>query len=145
MARLAVMLLQASRLVPFEPSVPQGLQVSGELTWNRDGQLERSFGVLAAAAVAQEAKFTPGGMVSELGRGFSEFLASQSARGSGMRSRCCGTRRACAGLSWTGSSWGRRSGDAGGPPTARTAPAPKPTRGSCLETRLCALFGPWQI
>ena len=55
MARPAVMLLQASRLVPFERSVPQGLQVSGELIWSRNGQLELSFGVLAAGASAQSA------------------------------------------------------------------------------------------
>ena len=50
MARPAVKLLQAIRLVPFESSVSQGLQVSGELIWSRNGQLELSFGVLAAAA-----------------------------------------------------------------------------------------------
>ena len=63
MARPAVMLLQASRLVPFEPSVPQGLQVSGELIWNRDGQLELSFGVLAAAASGLSELVVPGGLI----------------------------------------------------------------------------------
>ena len=63
MARPAVMLLQASRLVPFERSVPQGLQVSGELIWNRDGQLELSFGVLAAAASGLNELVVPGGLI----------------------------------------------------------------------------------
>ena len=63
MARPAVMLLQASRLVPFERSVPQGLQVSGELIWNRDGQLELSFGVLAAAASGLGELVVPGCLI----------------------------------------------------------------------------------
>ena len=63
MARLAVMLLQASRLVPFERSVPHGLQVSGELIWNRDGQLELSFGVLAAAVSSLSELVVPDGLI----------------------------------------------------------------------------------
>ena len=63
MARPAVMLLQASRLVPFERSVPQGLQVSGELIWNQDGQLELSFGVMAAAASGLNELVVPDGLI----------------------------------------------------------------------------------
>ena len=63
MARPAVMLLQASRLVPFERSVAQGLQVSGELIWSRSGQLELSFGVLAAAASGLSDLILPPGLI----------------------------------------------------------------------------------
>ena len=63
MARPAVMLIQASRLVPFERSVPQGLQVSGELVWSRNGQLELSFGVLAAAASGLNELVVPDGLI----------------------------------------------------------------------------------
>ena len=44
------MLRQASRLVPFERSVPAGLKVTAELIWSDGGLLELSFGVLSAAA-----------------------------------------------------------------------------------------------
>ena len=44
------MLRQASRLVPFERSVPAGLQITAELVWKRDGWLELSYGVLALAS-----------------------------------------------------------------------------------------------
>ncbi|MEB3246663.1 MAG: DOMON-like domain-containing protein [Synechococcus sp.] len=50
MARPPVMLRQASRLVPFERSVPAGLKVTAELIWSDGGLLELSFGVLSAAA-----------------------------------------------------------------------------------------------
>ena len=66
MARPAVMLLQAIRLVPFERSVPRGLQVSGELIWSRNGQLELSFGVLAAAASGLSDLILPPGLIDGL-------------------------------------------------------------------------------
>ena len=50
MARSAVMLRQACRLVPFERSFPSGVQITAELVWNREGWLELSYGVLAKAA-----------------------------------------------------------------------------------------------
>ena len=50
MARSAVMLRQACRLIPFERSVPPGLQISAELVWRRQGWLELSYGVLARGA-----------------------------------------------------------------------------------------------
>ena len=46
MARPAVMLRQASRLVPFEQRCTQGIQVSAELIWTIDGWLELSYGIL---------------------------------------------------------------------------------------------------
>ena len=50
MARSAVMLRQACRLIPFERSIPAGVQISAELVWRREGWLELSYGVLARAA-----------------------------------------------------------------------------------------------
>ncbi len=46
MARPAVMLRQASRLVAFETQVPQGVRLSAELIWSCDGWLELSYGIL---------------------------------------------------------------------------------------------------
>ena len=45
MARSAVMLRQACRLIPFERSIPAGVQISAELVWRREGWLELSYGV----------------------------------------------------------------------------------------------------
>ncbi|MCH1604762.1 MAG: hypothetical protein L7R85_06895 [Synechococcus sp. MOX_bin13] len=50
MARSAVMLRQGCRLIPFERSIPAGVQISAELVWRREGWLELSYGVLARAA-----------------------------------------------------------------------------------------------
>ena len=44
------MLRQACRLIPFERSIPAGVQISAELVWRREGWLELSYGVLARAA-----------------------------------------------------------------------------------------------
>ncbi len=44
------MLRQACRLIPFERSIPAGVQISAELVWKREGWLELSYGVLARAA-----------------------------------------------------------------------------------------------
>lgn len=52
MARPAVMLHQVAKLVPFEHSVPSGLQVSAELIWTRPGELSLSFSVLSATGLA---------------------------------------------------------------------------------------------
>ena len=52
MARPAVMLHQVAKLVPFEHSVPSGLQVSAELIWTRPGELSLSFSVLSAMGLA---------------------------------------------------------------------------------------------
>ena len=46
MARPAVMLRQASRLVPFEANCSRAIQLSAELIWRIDGWLELSYGVL---------------------------------------------------------------------------------------------------
>ena len=46
MARPAVMLRQASRLVPFEANCSGAIQLSAELIWRIDGWLELSYGVL---------------------------------------------------------------------------------------------------
>ena len=50
MARSAVMLRQACRLIPFERSIPAGVQISAELVWRREAWLELSYGVLARGA-----------------------------------------------------------------------------------------------
>ena len=44
------MLRQGCRLIPFERSIPAGVQISAELVWRREGWLELSYGVLARAA-----------------------------------------------------------------------------------------------
>ena len=44
------MLRQASRLVPFERSVPAGVQLTAELVWKSNGWLDLSYGVLALAS-----------------------------------------------------------------------------------------------
>ena len=44
------MLRQGCRLIPFERSIPAGVQISAELMWRREGWLELSYGVLARAA-----------------------------------------------------------------------------------------------
>ena len=44
------MLRQACRLIPFERSIPAGVQISAELVWRREGWLELSYGVLARGA-----------------------------------------------------------------------------------------------
>ena len=44
------MLRQACRLIPFERSIPAGMQISAELVWRSEGWLELSYGVLARAA-----------------------------------------------------------------------------------------------
>ena len=47
MARSAVMLRQACRLIPFERSIPAGVQISAELVWRREAWRELSYGGLA--------------------------------------------------------------------------------------------------
>ena len=44
------MLRQGCRLIPFERSIPAGVQISAELVWRREGWLELSYGGLARAA-----------------------------------------------------------------------------------------------
>ena len=53
------MLRQACRLIPFERSMPPGLQISAELVWTRDGWLELSYGVLGHAATGINALRLP--------------------------------------------------------------------------------------
>ena len=62
MARSAVMLRQACRLIPFERSIPPGVQSSAELVWRREGWLELSYGVLARAAKGIGALKLPTGL-----------------------------------------------------------------------------------
>ena len=44
MARQSVQLRQATRLKPFERSVPKSLQVTAELIWDQRGWLELATG-----------------------------------------------------------------------------------------------------
>ena len=53
------MLRQACRLIPFERSIPPGLQISAELVWTSEGWLELSYGVLARAATGINALRLP--------------------------------------------------------------------------------------
>ena len=56
------MLSQACRLIPFERSIPAGVQISAELVWMREGWLELSYGVLARAAKGISALKLPTGL-----------------------------------------------------------------------------------
>ena len=56
------MLRQACRLIPFERSIPPGVQSSAELVWRREGWLELSYGVLARAAKGIGALKLPTGL-----------------------------------------------------------------------------------
>ena len=56
------MLRQACRLIPFERSIPPGVQISAELIWRREGWLDLSFGVLARAAKGIAALKLPTGL-----------------------------------------------------------------------------------
>ena len=56
------MLRQACRLIPFERSIPPGLQISAELVWTSEGWLELSYGVLARAATGINALRLPTGL-----------------------------------------------------------------------------------
>tara|TARA_B100000405_G_scaffold107458_1_gene75145 strand:- start:1071 stop:1646 length:576 start_codon:yes stop_codon:yes gene_type:complete len=62
MARSAVMLRQACRLIPFERSIPPGVQISAELVWRSEGWLDLSYGVLARAATGIGALTLPEGL-----------------------------------------------------------------------------------
>ena len=57
------MLRQASRLVPFEGGLPQGLKVSAEMIWSWDGWLELSYGVLATASSGLADLVIPDGLI----------------------------------------------------------------------------------
>ena len=63
MARQSVQLRQATRLKPFERSVPAALQVTAELIWDQRGWLELSYGVLSTAATGLADLVLPGGLV----------------------------------------------------------------------------------
>ena len=56
------MLRQACRLIPFERSIPPGLQISAELVWTSEGWLELSYGVLARASTGINALRLPTGL-----------------------------------------------------------------------------------
>ena len=45
------MLRQACRLIPFERSIPAGVQISAELVWRSEGWLELNYGVLALSLI----------------------------------------------------------------------------------------------
>ena len=62
MARTAVMLCQACRLIPFERSIPAGVQINAELVWRREGWLDLSYGVLTRAAKGIGALKLPTGL-----------------------------------------------------------------------------------
>ena len=56
------MLRQASRLVPFERSVPAGFRITAELVWKSDGWLELSYGLLALASSGLSPLLLPKGV-----------------------------------------------------------------------------------
>ena len=62
MARSAVMLRQACRLIPFERSISPKVQISAELVWRREGWLELSYGVLVRAAKGIDVLKLPAGL-----------------------------------------------------------------------------------
>lgn len=57
------MLRQASRLIPFEQSVPLDVQITAELVWKSDGWLELSYGVLALATAGITPLVLPEGLM----------------------------------------------------------------------------------
>ena len=63
------MLRQASRLVPFERSVTDGLQITAELVWKSDGWLELSYGLLAQASSGLSPLLLPKGLLDGTQRG----------------------------------------------------------------------------
>ncbi len=69
MARPAVMLRQASRLLSFEPDAFPGIRVSGEMIWNCDGWLELSYGILMTASGGISDLLLPSGLFDGLQSG----------------------------------------------------------------------------